>query len=115
MNFKDIQTEIDKLLSTEKGKEYFAQSMSMYCYNMLDEDEKEIYDKSTQLFSYEDCVGHVLSVLTMRYLDIPNITKEKMIELHSTLYTPFIMVESLHWVMDELIKLKDKREKGRCL
>lgn len=109
---EELEKTMKEMSSDPKAKEAFAESLAIHCYNLLEEDEKEIYDRATKLFGKSDCVGHVLSVLTMGYLNIPGITKEKMIELHSTLYVPFIMVEPLHWVMDELMKLKEKRERN---
>lgn len=107
---KEFSDNIEQKLNTPEGRLEFRNQLAKYCYDKLDEDHKAIYDKATTLFTEDECIEDVLSVLQMGYLDNPNITKDIMIKAHSELYIPFEVTKPLEWAMDELLKLKTKRD-----
>lgn len=108
---EDIMKEVDKIMSDENKLNDFKDSFTEHCYsNMINQDEREIYEESLLLFSKEQCVGTVLSILVMQYPVFGINTKEKILKEHSKLYYPFVVDECMLWTIDKILNLYNKEK-----
>lgn len=99
------EKELDEMVEEMFESEDWINEFAMQCYNGLSEDKKQIYDKSTKLFTKQQCTGDILSVLIMDYPENGFKTKEAIYNEHSKLYEPFEITESLEWVVNEVLNL----------
>lgn len=88
-------------------KEQLLRSTATFCYTLLTEEERQIYDKATKIFTENECIGDVLSILVMDYQNNNNInTREEIIADYSKIYDPFILTPVIEWTIQQILELK---------
>lgn len=107
-NFNDIENLISESFSDNFKMEELKGLIVNTAYNTLDECEKNIFNEATKKFSYDECVGTVLSILQMKYFEHGVTDKESIISAHSNIYKPgvFKVDAVVSWTIDKLIEAK---------
>lgn len=107
-NFNDIENLISESFSDNFKMEELKGLIVNTAYDTLDECEKNIFNEATKKFSYDECVGTVLSILQMKYFDYGVTDKESIINAHSNIYKPgvFKVDTVVLWTIDKLIEAK---------
>lgn len=101
-DISEIEKEVDEMLSTEEGIEEFGRQLSSYCYDMLNENQKKLFQQMMNNFDdiTEDEMNSGLSIIFMNYPSAGNYdgTYNYIIKEHSKLFEDWIPNRVEKWV-----------------
>ena len=98
----EIEKEVDDMLSTKEGKEEFGRQLTKYCYDMLDENQKNLFQQMMNKFDdiTEEEMNSGLSIIFMNYPSAGNYdgTYDYIINEHSKLFEDWTPNRVEKWV-----------------
>lgn len=101
-DIQEIEKEVDEMLSTEKGRKEFGRILAKHCYDMLDTNQKKLFqqmmDNFDDITEGEMCTG--LSIIFMNYPSAGNYdgTYNYIIKEHSKLFEDWTPNRVEKWV-----------------
>ena len=98
----EIEKEVDDMLSTKEGKEEFGRQLTKYCYDMLDENQKNLFQQMMNKFDdiTEEEMNSGLSIIFMNYPSASNYdgTYDYIINEHSKLFEDWTPNRVEKWI-----------------